>query len=184
MGWCYDAWSLEKSWSVKIINVKLWKKAQTLNWISCHVFLLVLLVKSVLTTESPSPHQIQCNEVSVDNEVEKTCGSAVGGWWLLVAAAGCKWIMRLPIVIVLCAEQQYSCSSRSYRCQGIYWEWISVNKYIYCPEMTLVQCVLALVTAAASWWAETAGEAEEEPDFVYDFWGEITSPLPPVSTHD
>lgn len=35
--------------------------------------------------------------------------------------------------------------------------------------MTLVQCVLALVTAAASWWAETAGEAEEEPDFVYDF---------------
>ena len=48
--------------------------------------------------------------------------------------------------------------------------------------MTLLQCVLALVTAAASWWAETAGEAEEEPDFVYDFWGEITSPLPPVST--
>ena len=36
--------------------------------------------------------------------------------------------------------------------------------------MTLLQCVLALVTAAASWWAETAGEAEEEePDFVYDF---------------
>ena len=52
------------------------------------VFLFVLFLKSVLTTESPSPHQIQCNEVSVDNELEKTCGSAVGSGRLL---AGC-WV--------------------------------------------------------------------------------------------
>ena len=79
------------------------RKHRLSNVSAVFLLLLVLLVKSVLTTESPSPHQIQCNEVSVDNEVEKTCGSAVGSGRLL---AGCKWIMRLPIVIVLFAEQQ------------------------------------------------------------------------------